>query len=83
MKMYKTCFDEIKTVEVQRETESSVFMDGIRHAKMSSFESFFHTFDDAKSHLEKKAFLAHESAKRNLDRKRSELEKVMQLKEEK
>lgn len=52
-KYMTTCYarDEIKPVAVDKETDSSVWIDGRRRAKLSSYESFFDTWDDAHNYL--------------------------------
>ena len=45
----------IEAVEVDRETDVSVFIDKQRHAKRSSYHNYFDTWDEAKDFLLKKA----------------------------
>ena len=45
----------IEEVEVDRETDVSVFIDKHRHAKRSSYHNYFDTWDEAKDFLLKKA----------------------------
>ena len=45
----------IEEVEVDRETDVSVFIDKRRHAKRSSYHNYFDTWDQAKDFLLKKA----------------------------
>jgi hypothetical protein len=50
---WKTCSwsTDIQRVEVDRETEASVFRGGFRHAKRSSAYSYFDTWEDARDSL--------------------------------
>ena len=41
----------IKNVEVERETKSSIWINGRRLAKRTKFENYFDTFDAAKNYL--------------------------------
>ena len=45
----------IEKVEVERETESSIWTDGVRNAKRSGWSNFFDTFDEAKDFLMKES----------------------------
>jgi len=52
MKKYKTLSARaIEIVECERESDSSVWIDGRRHLKESDYESYFETFLQAKLHL--------------------------------
>lgn len=42
--------NRIEKVEVERETESSVWVNGMRNAKVSKWHIYFDYFDDAKDH---------------------------------
>ena len=81
--MYKTRFFslsvEIEKVEVERETEHSVWIDGRKLAKMSSYYSFFKTFEEAKKFLLKNADNRIEIAKSELVRYEDEKRKIEAL----
>lgn len=42
---------EIDEVEVEKETEKSVWINGDRHSKSSSYNTYHNSFEDAKNHL--------------------------------
>lgn len=50
---YKTYFEEISKVEIDRETETSVWLKDHKHSvrKINSYESYHNTFKEAKEHL--------------------------------
>ena len=58
-KAYHCSRPEVKRVEVEKETESSVWIKGRREAKETQYSAFFDTFQEAKDFLidvfEKKA----------------------------
>ena len=41
----------IQKKEVERETESSIWIDGVRSAKKSMWDNYFDTYDEAKEFL--------------------------------
>lgn len=45
---------DIKKVESERQTEHSVFINGVRYAWMSSYYKHYKTFDEAKTKLLKR-----------------------------
>jgi hypothetical protein len=51
MKKYRVKYSEISEVEVERETESSVWINGSKSLKRSSYESYFDTYEDAFNHI--------------------------------
>lgn len=68
----------IERVEVERETDSSVWIDSRRHAKVTSHRCYFDRWQDAKDHLLEQAYREHEqkqiwfqSATRQLKRVKS------------
>ncbi len=69
---YRTTFfwaaEKIKPVEIERETDASVFIKGRRRAKRSSCESYFDTWEEAKAHLMSVAESKLNSARRELER---------------
>ena len=50
-KKYKTRWSSIYEVEIERETESSVWINGSRSAKVTSWERYFDSFAEAKAYL--------------------------------
>lgn len=57
----------IESVEVDRETESSVFIGKNRNAKRSSYHNYFDTWEDAKAFLLKNAEEEAASCRRQLE----------------
>jgi len=57
----------IESVEIDRETESSVFIGKNRNAKRSSYHNYFDTWDDAKAFLLKNAEDEAASIRRQLE----------------
>ena len=53
MKKYRSKLlgQEIDQVEVERETESSVWICGRKHSKVTDYECFHDTFEEAKSKI--------------------------------
>lgn len=45
----------ISPVEVERETESNVWINGRRRAKLTEYESYFDSFEKARAHLLERA----------------------------
>lgn len=61
----------IEEVEVERETDSSVWVSGRRRSKISEFESFFETWDEAHRHLMAVSHSKVDAARRDLERANS------------
>lgn len=57
----------IEPVEIERETEASVFINGQRHAKESEHAQYHASFEDAKKFLLEKAERELSSARRKLE----------------
>lgn len=69
----------IERVEVERETNSSVWINGSRSAKESGYKSYFDSWDDAKDHLLKRAYLKHEQQQMRFQLAAKELKLVKRL----
>lgn len=83
MLKYKTggCGNKlIESVEIDRETESSVFIGKNRNAKRSSWHNYFDTWDDAKSFLLKNAEDEAAGARIRLEYANSKLGNIKGLK---
>ena len=72
----------IEKAEVERETESSVWIGGRRSAKISSYECYFDTFGEAKSYLLDMARKHLERANGRVSYAEKELDEVIKLAEE-
>ena len=52
MKLYMTNYSgQIKEVESEKQTDKSVFINGVRSAWRSTYSCFFKTFDEAKNYV--------------------------------
>lgn len=51
MKKYRTRLDEITEMDVERETDAFVVINGRRNAKRGDWENFFDTHAEAVTHL--------------------------------
>lgn len=71
----------IKKVEIERETEASVWIKGRRQVKSSGYHSFFNTFEEAKAHLLEEAQAKCNAAKKNYERQQKLVESIRNLKE--
>lgn len=85
MKYYKakstTFGTPIVSVEIERVTESSVFINGRRRAKFSDYESYFETFEYAKKWLMERAERKIQSASYQLSLANEEYKKYSELNE--
>lgn len=70
----------IESVEIDRETETSIFIGKTRNAKRSSWCSYFDTWEDAHAYLLKKAENAVASARRQLEEANGKLGNIRGLK---
>ena len=75
-----TYSNEIKCVEVERETVASVWANGRRLPKRSSYENYFETWQGAHGFLRESAETELSQAQGRVDRARSKLEFVKKLK---
>lgn len=77
---YKTTWGtEIETVEIERETESSVWVNGRRSAKKGHY-NYFNTWIEAKEHFVAKTRRELEFCKMRLEQARSAFETAKSLK---
>ncbi len=58
----------IEPVQVQKETEASVWIDGRRIAKRTQYDNYFDSFDEAKAFLTEYAENMLNSSRRSLER---------------
>lgn len=72
--------NEIDEVEVERETESSVWINGRRHAKQTSCACYFDTWDEALDYKLSKSQDEVERARSALERAKSKLGNIKGLK---
>lgn len=79
VKKYRTNGRAIAVVEVSKETEQSVWVDGRRNAKRSEYYNFFDTWDEAHENLKDRAQRKVVSARRSLDFAMEDLEKIIAM----
>ena len=60
-------FWPIKTVEVEKETENSVWINGRQNRKLTEYHCYFDTFEDAKNHVIGEAQAGIEKVKRQME----------------
>lgn len=70
----------IATVNVDRETESSVWINGQRHAKKSSFKKYWDTWQEAHAYLLEKAEARLQIARAELQRAQGECGNIKGMK---
>lgn len=70
----------ISPVEIEKETESSVWINGCRRAKISTYENYFDSWDDAKQFLMDHAQKRVDSLRLQLERANGELGNIKGLK---
>jgi len=84
---YRTYFDKIETVEVLRETISSVYVQTgskkgeRREAKRSSFYNYFDTWQEAHAFLVLRAEIAVDGARSRLENEERRLGQIRGMKE--
>ena len=79
MKWYQTQFNEISEVEVERESESSVWIGGQRRGKITDWRSYFKTREEAKAHIVNGCKAGVEYAERQLKHQQEKLAKAEAL----
>ena len=52
---YKAHWNDIRPIDIERETKECVYIKGRRHNKISDYDSYFPTREEAKAYLIKKA----------------------------
>jgi hypothetical protein len=60
-------FWPIETVEVEKETENSVWINGQQNRKLTEYHCYFDNFEDAKNHVIGEAQAGIEKAKRQME----------------
>lgn len=78
---FKTSWNRIERIEIERESASCVWVNGRKRAKHTSWESYFNSFEEAKASLVQEAEEEVESAKADLQRARSKLGNAQSLKD--
>lgn len=77
---YKTRWDKIEPVEVERETEGSVWVDGRRTAKTSTWASYFDSWAEAHARLVLEQEEAVASLRRQLESANGKLGQIRGMK---
>ena len=80
---YKTRWQEIEKVEIDRETEISVWLKGEKNSvrKMTSWECYFDTFVEAKEHLRQVELKKIKSYENSIEYHKEKLSKIDKIKE--
>jgi len=76
----KSYLNSIEEVKVERETDSSVWVEGRRRAKKAGYCGYFDTWEEAKNSLLNKAQKDVDAARSRLQRANSKLGQVKSLK---
>lgn len=76
---YRAKWGEVQRVVIERETETSVWVDGRRRAKMSEHCSYFNKWDEAKDYLLGRAVGKRDGCIMRLSRAEQELKAVKAL----
>ena len=71
---YEACFREVKAVEVERETDASVWIDGRRKSKDSTWRPLFDTPAQAWDWIIEREMAEVESAERSLKYRKEQLD---------
>tara|TARA_R110000803_G_scaffold208016_1_gene276362 strand:- start:98 stop:349 length:252 start_codon:yes stop_codon:yes gene_type:complete len=71
----------IKEVETERETDSSVWINGNRFAKDSKYEKYHNTFKEAKAFLLKGAMSSIRATRKQLEQEEKRFETIQNLTE--
>jgi len=72
----------IEEVEVERETEKSVWMKGQRSEKMTNYSCYFNTWQEAHDHILKKSLNEMSIAKSRYDSAKKRYQDTLSLKEQ-
>ncbi len=78
---YLSRWQEIKKVEIERETEASVWVKGSKRAKSTSWERYHDTYEDARRHVINEAEKEVATARRELETAERKLATAKALKE--
>ena len=79
MKMYKNNWQRIIEVEVERKSESSVWINGRRNALRSSYENYFDTPEECKAFMLREAEAVLKSAEGRVEYARKKVAEIMAL----
>lgn len=72
----------IETVEVERETDSSVWINGRRNAKTTSWDKYWDSWEEAHAYLLEKAERSLQSARRSLEMAQAKYGNIKGMKRE-
>jgi hypothetical protein len=79
MKVYETRWCKITPADAERTTRASVWFDGRRFARITSWLCFFDTWEEAYQHLLTDAENSVASAERELNQAKDMVRRVMSL----
>lgn len=80
MKKYLTRWQQIESVEVERESDSFVWVGGRRRIKISDYECYHSTGEDAKNYIIQRAQDEVDRISKQLDFAKANLEKAKNAK---
>ncbi len=81
MTKFKTGLGKIERVECDRETETMVWVNGRGYKKLTSYESYFDSWNEAKAHMIRRAEEDVKWHERQLDAAKSKLANARALQE--
>jgi len=79
MYLARTYYPFIISTEVERQTEKSVWIDGVRRPKLAASLAYFDTFAEAKAHVVRRAEMKVETARLSLRQAQDHLGNVKGL----
>ena len=79
MKWYEACMESVQTIEVERFTDSSVWVRGRRRPRLAEYWSYFDSFEKAKSYLVSKAELELKQYENRVVNLRAKVEALKKL----
>jgi len=81
--MYQTRnhYPFIMTIDAERQTEKSVWVDGVRRPKLAASLAYFDTFAEAKAHVVRRAGMKVETARLSLKQDLDHLGNMKGMKE--
>lgn len=77
-----TIFNQILQVEIDKETDKSVWINGRRTSKISNYESYHNTFQEAKDYIIERQTKRYHRAKENLNSEYLTLQQIKKLTED-
>ena len=79
---YRTCLNTIEKIEIDRETDKSVWVNGQRQAKAGGYYAYFDTFGEAKGFLITTVLAEIRNAENSINYQKRELDKIKAISEQ-